>query len=581
VSTSGEQHEGAVVVDGVATGADGRHTASTPPVSVERVVVRRGAFHDPVILMQASEAARSLPGVEHVAVGMVEPLNMVIITQRFGYEVAADGLGPNDLVIALRADAEETADEALDVIDRHLAARVGEREVVDVGAYVLGGDRDGSPVERVRWQVAEPGTYRTLLERVAPRAEAIARANDEALARMQAAQPLVVGVATARDVLPGMTDRTILHAGPPIEWADMSGPLRGAIIGAALLEGLADDPEDAIRRAEAGEFEFAPGHERGALGPMVGVISASMPLWVIENADRGNRAHCNFSEGYGRVLRFGAYNPEVVEQLRWMGEVAAPVIAAALDRLPAPLDLRAINADAVQMGDEVHNRNRAATSQVFRALAPVLMQLDAPLDDLLAVARYIAGNDYFYLNLSMAAGKATAEAASGIPDSTIVTTMARNGTDFGLRVSGTGERWFTAPSGEVRALFRPGYDRDAASRDVGDSTITETTGLGGFAMAGAPAIGHFAGISAEDAVRATLAMYEITWAESVNYRIPALGYRGTPLGIDCRKVLETGIPPVVNTGVAHREPGVGVIGGGIVRLPLEPFAAALEAVAGP
>jgi hypothetical protein len=209
------------------------------------------------------------------------------------------------------------------------------------------------------------------------------------------------------------------------------------------------------------------------------------------------------------------------------------------------------------------------------------MQLDAPLDDLLAVARYIAGNDYFYLNLSMAAGKATAEAASGIPDSTIVTTMARNGTDFGLRVSGTGERWFTAPSGEVRALFRPGYDRDAASRDVGDSTITETTGLGGFAMAGAPAIGHFAGISAEDAVRATLAMYDITWAESVNYRIPALGYRGTPLGIDCRKVLETGIPPVVNTGVAHREPGVGVIGGGIVRLPLEPFAAALEAVAGP
>jgi hypothetical protein len=376
-----------------------------------------------------------------------------------------------------------------------------------------------------------------------------------------------------------MTARTILHAGPPIGWGDMSGPLRGAVIGAALLEGLADTPEEAVRRADAGQFEFAPGHERGALGPMVGVISASMPLWVIENATDGNRAHCNFSEGYGRVLRFGAYDQEVVDQLRWMGEVAGPVIAAALRELPAPLDLRAINADAVQMGDEVHNRNRAATSQVFRALGPALMQTDAPSADILNVIRYIAENDYFYLNLSMAAGKATAEAASGIPDSTIVTTMARNGTDFGLRMSATGDRWFTAPSGQLRALFRPGYDREAANRDVGDSTITETIGLGGFAMAAAPAIGQFAGITAEDAVRATLAMYDITWSESVNYRIPALGYRGSPLGIDCRKVLETGITPVVNTGVAHREPGVGVIGGGIVRLPPEPFASALEAIA--
>jgi hypothetical protein len=312
---------------------------------------------------------------------------------------------------------------------------------------------------------------------------------------------------------------------------------------------------------------------------MVGVISASMPLWVIQNATHGNRAHCNFSEGYGRVLRFGAFDPSVVEQLRWMGEVAAPILAAALEKLPYPLDIRAINADALQMGDEVHNRNRAATAQVFRQLAPALMQLDAPAEDLVAVARYVGENDYFYLNLSMAAGKATAEAASGIPDSTIVTTMARNGTEFGLRMSATGDRWFTAPSGAVRALFRPGYTDEDANRDVGDSTITETIGLGGFAMAGAPAIGQFAGISAEDAVRATLAMYDITWAESVNYRMPALGYRGTPLGIDCRRVLETGVVPVVNTGVAHHKPGVGVIGGGIVRLPIEPFRAALEALA--
>jgi hypothetical protein len=551
-------------------------TEPSSSAAVVRVVVRRGEYHDPVTLMEASEAARSVAGVSHVAVGMAEPLNVLIFAQRHGYELGADGLDPDDLVIALRASDEAAADEALAAIERWLAERGGERQVVDVGPYVFAG---GDGVERMRWRVAEAGGDGALPEALASRAEVIARANDEAVGRMQEARPLVVGVATAADVLPGMEARTFLHAGPPIEWADMSGPLRGAIIGAALLEGLAEDPDDAARRAQAGEFEFAPGHERGALGPMVGVISPSMPVWVVENETRGNRAYCNFSEGYGRVLRFGAFGPEVIEQLRWMAAVAAPVIASALERLPAPLDLRAISADAVQMGDEVHNRNRAATAEVLRALAPAFVEVDAPSDDVSAVARYIAANHYFYLNLSMASGKATADAAAGVEHSTIVTTIARNGTEVGVRVSGAGERWFTDPSGEIRALFRPGYRREDANRDVGDSTITETIGLGGFVMAGAPAIGHFAGITAEDALRATLSMYEITWAESTNYRIPALGFRGSPVGIDCRKVVSTGIVPVANTGIAHREPGVGVIGGGIVRLPQRPFAAALEALA--
>jgi hypothetical protein len=353
------------------------------------------------------------------------------------------------------------------------------------------------------------------------------------------------------------------------------------VVGAALLEGLADGPEDAVRRAERGEFEFAPGHEHGALGPMAGVISASMPLWVVENDDRGNRAHCTFSEGMGGPFRFGDYSPWVVDRLRWIRAVLAPVVAAALHRLPAPLDLRALSADAIQMGDEVHNRNYAASAQVFRALAPALMEVQAPSADLARVARYIADDLFFYLNLSMAAGKATAEAAAGIPDSTIVTTMARNGTEFGLRMSATGERWFTGPSSTINGCYLPGYGPDDANPDLGDSTITETIGLGGLSWAGAPAIGQFAGITAEDTIGATMAMYDITWSESVNYRIPALGYRGTPLGIDCRKVIDTGIVPVVNTGIAHREPGVGVIGGGIVRLPVAPFAAALESIAGP
>jgi hypothetical protein len=547
---------------------------------IDRVVIRKDAYYDPYTLMQAAEDARTRDAVTHAAVGMCEPLNLEIITKRHGYELGEDGLGANDLVIAVRADTEEAADGAVTAIEARLLERGGSREVAAVGSYVFApsNERQDARILGRNGPGAHDGA-RALLADLEADADEIAQANDEAVRRMQEARPLVVGIGTAGDLLPGMTQRTFLHAGPPIDWADMSGPMRGAIIGAALLEGLASDPEDAVRRAEAGEFEFGPGHERGALGPMVGVISHSMPVWIVENEARGNRAYCNLSEGYGEVLRFGAYSSTVVERLRWMSAVLAPVLRAVLELLPAPLDVRAITADAVQMGDEVHNRNRAGTSLVVRALAPVFPLVDAPSSDVAEVARFVAVNDYFYLNLSMASGKATADAAAGIERSTIVTAMARNGTEFGLRVSGTGERWFTAPAGAILGLYRPGYRADDANPDVGDSTITETIGLGGFIMAASPAITHFAGISAEEALRATLDMYEITWSESLNYRIAALGYRGSPLGIDCRKVVQTGIVPIVNTGIAHREPGVGVIGGGIVRVPPQPFADALRALA--
>jgi hypothetical protein len=550
---------------------------------IERTIVHRDAYHDPFTLMVASDRARSCDGVIHAAVAMAEPLNLVIVTARHHYDLSAhEDVGPNDLVIVLRAETESAADAAIAAIEQHLSDRAGERQVAEIGPYLFARERPGTGSETgpepIEWRPPSPPARKSALASRAADADRIARANDLAVQRMQDARPLLAGIGTAGDVLPDMSERTFLHAGPPIEWHDMSGPLRGAIIGAALFEGLASDPEDAVRKAERGAFEFAPGHERGALGPMVGVISRSMPMWVVENVTHGNRAHCNFSEGYGDVLRFGAYGPAVIERLHWLRAVVAPVLASALERLPEPLDLRAISADAVEMGDEVHNRNRAATSLVVRALAPALVDCDEPSSVIAEVLRFIGMNDYFYLNLSMASGKATADAAARIEHSTIVTAMARNGTEFGLRVSGTGDRWFTAPAGEIHGLYRPGYSADDANRDVGDSTITETIGLGGFVMAAAPAICHFAGISAEDALRATLAMYEITWSESVNYRIPALGYRGSPLGIDCRKVVETGIVPVVNTGIAHKHAGVGVIGGGIVRVPIEPFAAAIRAL---
>jgi hypothetical protein len=546
----------------------------------ERLVVRRNEYHDPVTLNRAAAEARSLRGVRHVAIGMVTPLNLVIFDQRHGYDLGGEAdLGPNDLVMAVRADNEQAVGEALAVIDRYLADRRDERQVVDVGPYVFvgGGERRDPHVEPM--DPPAESSAGPALERLAASAEVIGSANDAAVARMQEAKPLLVGVATARDRLADMGRRTILHAGPPIDWADMSSPLRGAIIGALLFEGLASDPDDAVRRAEAGEFEFAPGHERGALGPMAGVISASMPVWIVENDAHGNRAHCTFSEGLGQMLRFGAYNDVVIDRLRWIRDVLAPVMTAAVARLPQPLDIRDMTAQAVQMGDEGHNRLRAGNSLFLRALAPVLVELDLPSADVAEAARFISLSDYFYLNLSMPSAKVTADVAAWIEHSTVATTMARNGTEFGVRVSGTGDRWFVAPSREIDGCWLPGYEAEDANLDMGDSTITETIGLGGFALAAAPAIGTYVGASAEGAIRATLQMYEITWAESQHYRVPALGFRGTPVGIDCRKVVQRGILPILDTGIAHREAGVGVIGGGIVRAPMEPFVAATRALA--
>lgn len=440
-------------------------------------------------------------------------------------------------------------------------------------------ERQGVRVERVEWRPPEPGTEEALA-RLALEAGAIARANDEAVARIDDAQPLLVGVGVARDVLPDVSDRTILHAGPPIDWADMSGPLRGAVLGAAVYEGLARDLADAERRAAAGEFEFGPCHERGAVGPMAGVVSPSMPMCIVENPTHGNRAFCTFNEGLGKVLRYGANDAEVLERLAWIRDVLARVFARALERLGEPIDLRAMIAQALQMGDEGHNRNRAGTSLLLRTLLPALIELDEPAADTAAAARFIAGNDHFFLNLAMPASKAAADAARDIDRSSIVVAMARNGTEFGIRLAGTGDRWFTGPSGMIDGLYLPGFGPDDANPDIGDSTITETVGLGGFAMAAAPAIVRVVGGGPEDALEATRAMYDIAWSESRSYQIPSLGFRGTPFGIDAREVVHSRLLPFVNTGIAHREPGVGQIGAGLVKPPMEAFAKAVRALAG-
>ncbi len=408
-------------------------------------------------------------------------------------------------------------------------------------------------------------------------AETIAHANAEALEVIACSHPILTGVGKAIEDIPGMRRDLILHAGPPVAWDRMCGPMKGAVIGALIYEGLAESPEDARDLAASGGIGFEPCHHHNAVGPMAGIVSPSMPVWIIENKAQGNRAFCTLNEGLGKVLRYGAYSSEVIERLKWMETTLAAVLAEALT-IHGEIDLRSLIAQALQMGDECHNRNKAGTSLLIRELAPAIVRCassDVAKSEVLA---FMHSNDHFFLNLSMPAGKACLDPAAGMAASSMVVAMARNGTDFGIRVSGLGDRWFTAPAPEVKGLYFPGYDEKDANPDIGDSTICETYGIGGFAMAAAPAIVEFVGGTPQDAVRFTLSMYEITVGESSQYRIPAMGFRGTPTGIDIMKVVETGIVPAVNTGIAHRKPGIGQVGAGLVEPPMACFEAALKAL---
>jgi hypothetical protein len=406
----------------------------------------------------------------------------------------------------------------------------------------------------------------------------IDEANAAAVQRILDAAPVLIGVGRARDVIPGMADDLLLHAGPPIGWDRMSGPVRGAAIGALLYERRVETEGEAVALVESGRVRFDPCHHHAAVGPMAGIVSSSMPVYIVENRAAGNRAYSTLNEGYGTVLRYGAYGPDVLARLRWMEHTLAPALGRALERCGG-IDMKTLLAQALQMGDEAHNRNRAGSALLGRWLAPHLVRTGLAAEQQSEVFQYLSDNDLAVLNPVMAACKATMDAAHGIEGSTLVTAMARNGTEFGIRVSGLGDRWFTGPAETPRGLYFPGFTAADANPDVGDSTITETAGLGAFAMAAAPAIVTFVSGTVRDAMTSTLEMYEITLAEHPVFKIPSLDFRGTPTGIDIRKVVRTGILPRVNTGIAHREAGVGQIGAGLVRPPKACFEQAVQAMA--
>ena len=388
---------------------------------------------------------------------------------------------------------------------------------------------------------------------------------------------MLVDLKPAGKAIPRMKKSMILQAGPPVEWQRTCGPLRGAVYGALMYEELAESPEEAEELIKNDEIMFAPCHEYNSVGPMAGVISASMPVFVVENKENGNFSYANMNEGLGKVLRFGAYSKDVIRHLKWMEKELGPSLELAIKRSDG-INLKTIISQALHMGDECHNRNVAATSLFERKIMPHLIETNLEAKVTSRIVKFLEENDHFFLNLSMAACKAMMDVAQGIKNCTLVTAMSRNGTEFGIKVSGLGDNWFTAPAPTPKGLYFPGYGPTDANPDMGDSSITETRGIGGFAMATAPAIVKLVGGTPADAVSYTKEMMNITASKDYSFTIPSLNFEGTPLGIDLVKVIDTGILPIINTGIAHRKPGIGQIGAGIVRAPMECFKKALKAL---
>jgi hypothetical protein len=406
----------------------------------------------------------------------------------------------------------------------------------------------------------------------------IENANQEALSKLLNARPVLIDMGIAKDVIPGLKEKMFLHAGPPIKWENMSGPMRGAVIAGILYEGLAKTPEEAEELAASGEITFEPNHHHHSVGPMAGVITPNMPVFIVENKEYGNKSFTNMMEGLGKTMRMGAYSQEVIERLKWMKEVLYPNLKAGIreSAKEGGIDLKYIIAQALHMGDELHNRNKAGTSLFVRLLAPYMIEASDNKKGPAEVIRFLDKNDIFFVNLAMAAAKASLEPAHGVEGSSLVTIMSRNGTEFGIKVSGLGDEWFTAPAAVPEVLLFPGFTREDVNPDIGDSAIMETLGVGGFALAAAPAIVQFIGGTYQDSVNYTNEMYEIVIGENNVYTIPSFNFRGTPTGIDVLKVAETGITPILDTGVACKRAGVGQVGAGIVRTPMGAFEKAAE-----
>ena len=433
----------------------------------------------------------------------------------------------------------------------------------------------GAEVVSVDWRVpagGQPDAVAALGRLCGRHAERIDEANAEVVRRLDTGVPLLTGVAAVAEVAPGLPDRTLLHCGPAIGYADAPDPLRRSMRAAAVAQGWAADQADAHEMLERERIGLSPANQHRIVVPMATALEPGAPVYVVENAAGGTAAYAPLCQGPGDVAWFGCDNAAAIDRLRFLREVAAPVIRQVLDR-SGPLDVLALAAQALAMGDDVHVRTQAATNLLIRHWLPHLAGLEDPAR--VAFARFLSGNHLFFLTIAMAAARSLTEWAAKVPGSSIVTTMARNGTTFGIRLAGS-DRWFTAAAPEVgHGLYYPDQGPKTSARDIGDSAVLELTGLGAAAAAGSPAVAQFLGGSMTAAAALTDRLGSICAGQSSRFKIPVLGMAGTPLGVDVRRVVELGVTPAITTGILHRSAGTGQVGAGVAEAPLTCFTAAL------
>jgi Protein of unknown function (DUF1116) len=463
-----------------------------------------------------------------------------------------------------------------------LSAPLPERvRAVNVGLPLFGeAIRDqGAEAVDVDWRIPAGGQDRLVaaLTRLYGRhAERVDRANREAVRRLDEGVALLVEVGPAAELVPGMGRRTILHPGPPLAWERFCDPLRRSVLAAVMAEGWAATLQDAEALVAAEGVELEPANHHHAVVPMASAVGPSAPVFAVESRSGSSRAFSGLNQGPGRTPWYGVDAPEAVDRLRFLRDAAGPVLAAAVRR-SGPVDVLSLAGQGLQMGDDGHLRTQASTNLLIRHLLPHLAEVGGP--DLVAVARFLSENHLFFLNLVMAAAKLLTDWAGEVAGASVVTGMARNGTTFGVRLAETGRRWFVAPAPAVeQALFHAGYGPADGAPDIGDSAVLELVGLGGAAAAASPAVAAFLGGGMARAAAATEAMGRICLGRSARFKLPFLDQRGSPVGVDLRKVVETGVTPSINTGILHRSAGTGQVGAGVASAPLACFEQALLAL---
>ncbi len=459
----------------------------------------------------------------------------------------------------------------IDILEKEL-------KICNLGLKVFNTDYDIQGIEYydLEWRPPCGGNIKLLemLEELEPFKEVIKEANDRVITKMKSATARLVDIKLLKDIINTKNEKLILHSGPPVKWEEMCDPQKGAVIGAVIYERWANNIEEAKKIIESGEIILKSTHEYNFVGPMAGITSPSMPVHVLYDDINNNYAYCNINEGLGGVLRFGKNSPDVIEKLLWIKDEFYPVLKEALS-IGEDIDIRNIIYQALNMGDECHNRNKAATSLFYKEISKKVLLTNFSNEKKLKVLEYISGNDHYFLNLSMPYCKLATIAGNNIKYSSIVSIMSRNGYEFGIKLNGMDE-WFVHQANYVKGLYFPGYGEEDAARDLGDSAITETNGLGGFSMAASPSIVKFVGGEVNDALDYSKSMKLITHSTNANFSLPALNFQPAAYGIDIIKVVETGILPIINTGIAHKKSGIGQIGAGLVTPPMECFIKALE-----